>query len=591
MTIHAAASMGVPRLDMSVDALRANGVPWVDVTHSNFKADPTGNSDSTDAIRAAIRSLPSVGGRVFFPGAFRLDGDLSTELNGKQTVILCGMNGSSSRGNAFPPLAANPSRLLVKNLTDYLFKKLGSTLQSLRFEGLDFDGSNGGGTAAGSTTCPGLVAGNGQQLYFFSCLNVSAHDFKYAHAPYVGPTGRAIFDLDIGVFSDFVGCYFAYVENGRIYYSGSGSTTFSARKCYHSACREAFYFRETTGASFADSVFESMVTIGASYLSNVKFDGKCHFENIGQNTGAAAWTTGLAPRDHGIGGAVLAALPGNTNTALNQMYGDMVVDGVLIQQFSAGSPLVAWIEAVGMASGVGDGGTLTVRNTQKRDATASQLLFAPTMAFGATARGNNFSVCLEDTFGASPVGAIINLADDARKVDRGRARIVMSDFSAVEAEIRNGRFFYRVPAFTGFPTVYPRNDGARAGDRYEFQYPGPAAPLGIVCYSGGTGSAGSWEGFGGVRGVNPDRGDTSVTLAVDTDVPTQIFATALSVNRTITLSTSSAKNGDEFRIVRQGLGAGTLDVGGLKTIPAATAATVLVVFNGTSWRLAGYSPH
>ena len=94
------------------------------------------------------------------------------------------------------------------------------------------------------------------------------------------------------------------------------------------------------------------------------------------------------------------------------------------------------------------------------------------------------------------------------------------------------------------------------------------------------------EGRDTINYVSADRGDTSLTLNAGTDVRVQRFATALTGNRTITLGTGA--NGSEFRIVRTGLGAFTLDVGGLKTIPAGTAAYVLVGHDGTAWRLTGY---
>lgn len=88
-------------------------------------------------------------------------------------------------------------------------------------------------------------------------------------------------------------------------------------------------------------------------------------------------------------------------------------------------------------------------------------------------------------------------------------------------------------------------------------------------------------------GMSADRGDANVTLTVGGEFEHQKFATTLTANRTVTLSTTNANNGDHFRIVRTGLGAFTLDVGGLKTIPSATAAFVDVMFD-TAWRLDGY---
>lgn len=95
--------------------------------------------------------------------------------------------------------------------------------------------------------------------------------------------------------------------------------------------------------------------------------------------------------------------------------------------------------------------------------------------------------------------------------------------------------------------------------------------------------AGSFKG----ATVSADRGDASVTLAI-TDAPIQRFAATLTANRTVTLPTTGNFNGAHFRVVRTGLGAFTLDVGGLKTIPSATAAYVEVTHDGTAYRLTGY---
>lgn len=90
-----------------------------------------------------------------------------------------------------------------------------------------------------------------------------------------------------------------------------------------------------------------------------------------------------------------------------------------------------------------------------------------------------------------------------------------------------------------------------------------------------------------VSTVSADRGDADQTLTVG-DAQIQRWATALTANRTVTLSTTGAIAGDWFRVVRTGLGAFTLDVGGLKTIPNATAAFVDVTYNGSAWVLTGY---
>lgn len=87
--------------------------------------------------------------------------------------------------------------------------------------------------------------------------------------------------------------------------------------------------------------------------------------------------------------------------------------------------------------------------------------------------------------------------------------------------------------------------------------------------------------------VSANRGDTSPTLTM-LDAEIQRFATTLTANRTVTLPATGGYNGKSFRIVRTGLGAFTLDVGGLKTIPSATAAWVDVAHDGSAWVLTGY---
>lgn len=94
--------------------------------------------------------------------------------------------------------------------------------------------------------------------------------------------------------------------------------------------------------------------------------------------------------------------------------------------------------------------------------------------------------------------------------------------------------------------------------------------------------------FDGQLAISADRGDAGATLSVGTDSEIQRWATTLTANRAIALSTTGAPAGAKFRVVRTGLGAFTLDVGGLKTIPNSTAAWVDVMFDGTAWVLVGY---
>lgn len=91
-------------------------------------------------------------------------------------------------------------------------------------------------------------------------------------------------------------------------------------------------------------------------------------------------------------------------------------------------------------------------------------------------------------------------------------------------------------------------------------------------------------------GVSVDRGDANATLTLGSDEEVQRYDTTLTANRTVTLATTAAAivQAGRFRVVRTGLGAFTLDVGGLKSIPASTAAWVEVIYSAGAWKLAGY---
>jgi hypothetical protein len=106
----------------------------------------------------------------------------------------------------------------------------------------------------------------------------------------------------------------------------------------------------------------------------------------------------------------------------------------------------------------------------------------------------------------------------------------------------------------------------------------------------GAGTRRRHNSFDNVFGVTANKGDNNATLVIGNDASTVRFATALTANRTVTLPATNVYDGARYRIVRTGLGAFTLDVGGLKTIPAATAAYVDVEYDGSgsAWRLTGY---
>ncbi len=87
-----------------------------------------------------------------------------------------------------------------------------------------------------------------------------------------------------------------------------------------------------------------------------------------------------------------------------------------------------------------------------------------------------------------------------------------------------------------------------------------------------------------VNGIE-EFGDASKTLQVDREHPICEWNTALTGAKTVTLSTTNASQFDRFTIYRTAGGSGTLNVGGLYTIPANVNEGVVVEYNGSAWAL------
>lgn len=105
--------------------------------------------------------------------------------------------------------------------------------------------------------------------------------------------------------------------------------------------------------------------------------------------------------------------------------------------------------------------------------------------------------------------------------------------------------------------------------------------------AGSTMAIASQRWANAIQNQSADKGDTSPTITQWTDPETIRFATNLTANRVVTLAWIAGTVG-KFRVVRTGLGAFNLDVGGLKTIVGAVAAFVDVEFDGATARLTGY---
>jgi hypothetical protein len=84
-------------------------------------------------------------------------------------------------------------------------------------------------------------------------------------------------------------------------------------------------------------------------------------------------------------------------------------------------------------------------------------------------------------------------------------------------------------------------------------------------------------------------GDADATLSVTGGAPVQRYTTTLTANRTVTLSTTNAQNGDRFRVVRTAGDSGgtwTVSVGGLKSLSQNQWCDV--EYTGSAWVLTAY---
>lgn len=91
--------------------------------------------------------------------------------------------------------------------------------------------------------------------------------------------------------------------------------------------------------------------------------------------------------------------------------------------------------------------------------------------------------------------------------------------------------------------------------------------------------------------VSTDNGDAAATLSVGVSATTQVWATALTADRAVTLNTFGAKNGDKFRILRKAsaTGAFNLNVGTGPLKAMGTAGSFAdVEFDGSAWALTAY---
>lgn len=458
-----------------------------------------------DALAAASAALPALGGRIRFPtGNYRYTKPVDALVEAKLGILFVGDNQKGIRGNTAP----GPSLTVfyVKELNTHFYTKRSNANQFLGFDGVAFDGSNGGvGVAAFSgLTCPGIVNANGFWQYNFMWERSAAFNFGYAHNNNAG--SRALLELQtvVGTLDNFE---ISYAPNARGLYFADGSTHTLIRRGEFTVLREARYLYRCDNFVLDHCVYESLTTIGAVYQSQAKeIDPWC--ENVGFNS-QTAWASGIALRDHGLG--LVGALAGAIVNPFQQLYGSYEVIRPKLNSFAPnnGANLVhtAWFESVGQASGTDQGGVLLVDGGVKASGTA---LFSATMAFGSTERNQYFHVYVpRDGWGTAAGSRGTGLFNgsgqkDYRKVSLGSGRIWMNGGAqAYLFTIKRGRLISDVhdiaTALSGTPgaAVYPQGDQWEIGDTIDEPVPVAGGVKGRICTTAGTAGA-VWKTYGAI---------------------------------------------------------------------------------------------
>jgi len=95
---------------------------------------------------------------------------------------------------------------------------------------------------------------------------------------------------------------------------------------------------------------------------------------------------------------------------------------------------------------------------------------------------------------------------------------------------------------------------------------------------------GRWKRVDLNDSISADNGDANITLLAGAEV-IQLFDTALTVNRTVTLPTANLFKGMRFKIVYTTASAFTLTIGSLYTFGIGDAGFIEIQYNGTDWKI------
>lgn len=292
-----------------------------------------------------------------------------------------------------------------------------------------------------------------------------------------------------------------------------------------------------------------------------------------------------------IGGYLSAHIPALTNNELTDLY-DVVVENFAILA-SAKVGITTSAGKFVLRDGYIKGASFALQMTDE----CTQFLIDNVTALDGTS-----TIAFRLNFGSpifSPERKKTGIIRNCFIAGTGGDAIVIDHAESVTVE--NNRFGYEVAhdgkaetTQTGAILIEAdahviARDNYVAGSAGSLMYKSIGAAKGVLINPRGLRTAGAaWRSE--YRSIGSKSLNAAITLQVGVDDRIIRSTAALTANRVTTLSTTDAIEGDTFRIVHTGGGAFTLDVGpGLKIIPASTNAFVDAMFDGTAWRLTGFS--
>lgn len=174
-------------------AFNSASMPWVPVTHPNFGAKGDGTTDDSDAIQAAIDSLPVEGGIIFFPrGTYYLASALS--FTSKPNIVFLGAGSAGWGGNADN---AGTSRLITDQAI-WLFDigpASGSAIPGgPHFAGLSFEDRSASSIALGAIRI--------KHCQHVQVQDIAIANFKTGYGIYFDGTGGSLDAVQYGSLKD-----------------------------------------------------------------------------------------------------------------------------------------------------------------------------------------------------------------------------------------------------------------------------------------------------------------------------------------------------------------------------------------------------